>query len=185
MINFEDGKAYEKPCVYLAGGMEHAEADGAGWRVEFTPWLERLGYEVFNPVIGQEESTGMASQEIKDLRYTDIKAYQDVIRIIIEDDLTRISKCAAVVCLLDASVRKGAGTYGELTHCFTHGIPVYALIDLPNGITDLPGWCIGCITDFEESKPKFRRMMDDNYDAVNVLVNKKNKRNEEAKKLIT
>ena len=171
-MGFTDGKVHKAPRAYLAGGMEKAEGWGQKWREEFTPWLRDLGYEPYNPMEAQQGHYSM--EELKELKATSIRKYQVAMSSIIETDLNELSKCEAVVCYLDDSVLKGAGTYGELTYCKANGIPVYACIDLPNGAEDLPGWCLGCITDFEESVPMFKYMMG-SYDAVNLMSTKTRK----------
>ena len=49
---------------------------------------------------------------------------------------------------------KGAGTHGEVTLAFEHGIPVYVVNQVP--LTDLSGWIIACSAEvfenFEELK---------------------------------
>ena len=46
-------------------------------------------------------------------------------------------------------VFKGAGTHGEVTLAFEHGIPVYVVNQLP--LTDLSGWIVACSTKIFES----------------------------------
>ena len=46
-------------------------------------------------------------------------------------------------------VFKGAGTHGEVTLAFEHGIPVYVVNQLP--LTDLSGWIVACSTEIFES----------------------------------
>jgi nucleoside 2-deoxyribosyltransferase len=181
-MGFTDGKVHTAPRVYLAGGMEHAEGWGQGWREEFTPWLKELGYEPYNPMEAQKEHSSM--EELAELKATSIRKYQAAMSGIIEADLNQLSQCRVVVCYLDDSVLKGAGTYGELTYCKANGIPVFACIDLPKGAEDLPGWCLGCITDFEESVPMFKYMMG-SYDAEYITDKQMWKRIEEANKLLT
>ena len=52
---------------------------------------------------------------------------------------------------------KGAGTHGEVTLAFEHGIPVYVVNQVP--LTDLSGWIIACSAEvfknFEELKKIF------------------------------
>jgi nucleoside 2-deoxyribosyltransferase len=159
MTKFENGRVYSRPKVYLAGGMEHAEGWGQSWREEFTPWLESLGFEVFNPYTGQEDSTGYSMEGLRELKESSMEEYHKVMTLIVSEDLRELSKCEAVVCYLDESILKGAGTYGELTFCANEGIPVYALIDLPEGAKSLPGWCLGCITIYTEVKEEIKSIV--------------------------
>ena len=70
-------------------------------------------------------------------------------------DIESVTKEANyIICLWNKDVFRGAGTHGEVTLAFEHGIPVYLISQVPK--TDLSGWIIACSTkifdNFEELK---------------------------------
>ena len=65
-------KKIETMIVYLSGGMEHANNDGAGWRLKFARWLQNnLEHEVINPVqesrklVQEKNATNYRAQRLK------------------------------------------------------------------------------------------------------------------------
>jgi len=146
------------PTIYLAGGMEKAGEYGATWRYEMTPHLEKLGYHVWNPYT-EEMNTGINVKRLAQLKRDDYGAFLHYCRKIVDYDISALVKCAAVAVRIDESVKQGAGTYGELTICRLYKVPVYAWIDLPNGCYDVPGWAMGCLTEYAYDKDEFYKMV--------------------------
>jgi hypothetical protein len=147
-----------KPSIYLAGGMEAAGAYGSIWREEITPFLENLGYEVWNPYT-QEMNVGIDVKSLKHLKETDFKSFIAYSSKIVDYDIAALQQCACVAVRIDESVLKGAGTYGEITVCRLFNIPVYAWIDLPRAEKDVPSWAMGCITEYTSDVKKFHEMI--------------------------
>jgi len=143
-----------KPSIYLAGGMEKAGEYGSIWREEITPHLESLGYTVWNPY-KEELNVGIGPKGLADLKESNYSEFLKYCRKIIDYDIASLLKCAAVAVRIDASVLVGAGSYGELTFCHVHKIPVYAWIDLPRGKLDVPSWAMGCLTAYTCTQEDF------------------------------
>lgn len=138
--------------AYLSGAMEYANDEGAKWRNEVTEWLStNLGHDVINPV---KESrliiNDTNSYNYRIWKETDIERYRKFIRQFVIRDIEAVTKEANyIICLWNEDVFKGAGTHGEVTLAFEHGIPVYVVNQLP--LTDLSGWIVACSTEIFES----------------------------------
>jgi hypothetical protein len=171
MVQFENGKIAEVPGAYLAGAIEFAKDWGVTWREKVTPKLTSLGYRAVNP-LELTESTGKTPEELHELKKTSVEEFKEIISGVVKKDLDYVSKCEVVVCKIDEDVLRGAGTFGELTLCALMHIPVYAYIDLPNGIQDVPGWCIGCITEYRESFEEFLDIIPKASDVLEAKMNK-------------
>ena len=133
--------------------MEKAGEYGRIWREEITPHLETLGYEVWNPYV-EETNVGINVKELSALKHKDFCAYQKFCQDIVDYDIKHLLNSALVVCRLDWAVQMGAGTYGELTVCKINNIPVYAWVDRKKGEYSLPGWVVGCLTEYTATKNK-------------------------------
>jgi len=147
-----------KSIIYLAGGMENAGAAGKEWRDELTPHLIQLGYKVWNPYI-EQSNLGITVSELLDLKRTDFDKYRDFCKKIVQYDIEELKLCRAVAVKIDQSVLNGAGTFGELTLCAYLDIPVYAWVDLPGGIYDVPSWAVGCLLNWTSNKEAFYNMI--------------------------
>ena len=145
MIKYMNGRLDVAPVVYLAGGVEHAKDSGRTWRNEVTPTLMAKGFQVWNPVEHQKEVAGYSPEEVRELKNGNFSEYAKAARKVVEVDLKKVSECELIVCKIDESALAGAGTFGELTFARAAGIPVFAWIDLPEGIKQLPSWVVGCL----------------------------------------
>jgi hypothetical protein len=158
-VFFVGGEVMEdRHTIYLAGAMEKAGPYGAIWREEITPHLERLGYTVWNPY-KEEINVGIGPEGLVTLKYTDFAQYKSYSEKIVDYDLQGLFSCAAVACRIDEATLQGAGTFGEITFCRWMKIPVFAWVDLPAGVYDVPSWALGCITEFSETKGGFYSMI--------------------------
>jgi hypothetical protein len=134
--------------VYLSGGMEYADGEGAQWRTNLQQWLEQeLGHEVFNPNIESSRffSTYYPSVDFRKLKFENIQLYQKIARSLVEIDCKEIAERSDyIICYWDEGAAKGAGTKGELTMAKFFNKPIYLVtsFDLP----DIPGWVLGCVS---------------------------------------
>ena len=143
--------------AYLSGAIEYSHDDGEGWRNNITEWLaSKLHHSVINPV---EESrliiSNTDSHDYRNWKETDLERYKNFINKFVLRDIKAVTKEANyIICLWNKEVFKGAGTHGEVTLAFEHGIPVYVVNQVP--LTDLSGWIIACSAEvfknFEELK---------------------------------
>ncbi len=139
----ETGNIKEAPLVYLSGAIANAPDGGAGWRNDIIPHLTTLGYRIYNPVTDQPKATGISRAVLKDQLKSDPDEYQISCSKIVKSDLQALCRANIVVAKLDKYT--SAGTYGELTVARMKDIPVFAWVDLPDGIKALPAWAVGCI----------------------------------------
>ena len=143
--------------AYLSGAIEYSHDEGEGWRNNITEWLaSKLHHSVINPV---EESrliiSNTDSHNYRNWKETDLKRYKNFINKFVLRDIKAVTKeVNYIICLWNKEVFKGAGTHGEVTLAFEHGIPVYVVNQVP--LTDLSGWIIACSAEvfknFEELK---------------------------------
>ncbi len=134
--------------VYLSGGMEYAQGEGAEWRTEIEQWLgKNLQHSAFNPNIESNKffSTKYPSVDIRKLKSQDLKFFREIITQVVEIDCKEIAERSDyVICYWDEGAAKGAGTKGELTMAKFFGKPVYLVTSFP--LQELPGWVLGCMT---------------------------------------
>jgi len=144
--------------VYLSGGMEYTEGEGARWRSDLQDWFERdMGHSVFNPNVESDNffAKNYPAVEFRSLKKEDIALYQEIVRRLVEIDCGEIAERSDyVVCYWDEGAARGAGTKGELTMAKFFDKPVYLVTSHP--LEDIPGWVLGCTTKtfpgFEELK---------------------------------
>ncbi len=139
-------KAARKPVrVYLSGGMEYAQFEGAGWREEIEGWIKKyLKHSVFNP---NKESARFLRKRVRGdfrkLKTDDTARFSSIVAEIVDLDSAEIAyQSDYVVCYWDRSAQRGAGTKGELTIARLFRKPVYMVTEVrPENI---PGWILGC-----------------------------------------
>ena len=144
--------------VYLSGGMEYADGEGAGWRNSMQQWLEtKLQHSVFNPNVESDKffAEKYPRVDFRVAKKENIPLYTEIVRHLVEIDCHEIANHSDyVICYWDDGAAKGAGTKGELTMAKFFGKPVYLVTSFQ--LHDIPGWVLGCITktfgDFEELK---------------------------------
>jgi hypothetical protein len=142
--------------AYLSGGMEYADGEGARWRMEVQSWLEStLHHSVFNPNVESDRffEQYYPSIDIRTLKSTDVGAYTEIVRKLVEIDCNEIASASDyVICYWDEGAARGAGTKGELTMAKFLGKPVFLVTAYP--LPEIPGWVLACTTrtfkNFEE-----------------------------------
>ncbi len=131
--------------AYLAGPIAcDNEANKILWSSIGCTLLRSKGYETHYPYDAQE----LNSEELREMRKTDFAAFKNKMARVVNRDLDFLSQSKIMVCLISEAVLKGTGTMSEITYAYRKGIPIYALIQLPNGIDDVPAWLCGCITNY-------------------------------------
>jgi hypothetical protein len=134
--------------VYLSGGMEYADGEGAGWRQEMQQWVEStLKHDVFNPNVESDRffSAYHPGIDFRTLKKEDVGSYQKIVRSLVEIDSAEIAERSDyVICFWDDGAAKGAGTKGELTLAKYFKKPVYLVTSY--ALHDIPGWVLGCVT---------------------------------------
>lgn len=132
--------------VYLSGGMEYADGEGAQWRTQLQEWLEKeLGHEVFNPNVESSRffAAHYPSVDFRKIKFENIQLYQKIARSLVEIDCQEIAQRSDyIICYWDEGAAKGAGTKGELTMAKFFNKPIYLVTSFP--LHDIPGWVLGC-----------------------------------------
>jgi nucleoside 2-deoxyribosyltransferase len=133
--------------IYLAGAIEYAPDKGKAWREAFTPFVEALGAQVYDPA--RDEQKNLTDDErlhFREWKSTDLPRFQRTIRKIINWDMEWITRRAdAIVVYWDEYAGRGAGTSGELTAAYRYGKPVYLVAGMP--VAQISGWILGCATE--------------------------------------
>jgi hypothetical protein len=149
--------------VYLSGGMEYAQNEGADWRNDLEEWFRNtLGHDVFNP--NRESARYLAPRihgvDFRMLKTRNVRRFVELVAGIVDLDSREIAERSDyVVCYWDHSAQRGAGTKGELTIARYFHKPVYMVTE--TNPDNIPGWILGC-TDrmfgsFEELKKFLRK----------------------------
>jgi len=151
--------------VYLSGGMEYAKNEGINWRSEMDIWIRKnLHHQVFNPNIESEKYLAklLPNKDFRSLKSTDIKAYTKIVKkFVILDSKEIATRSDYIICYWDQSAQRGAGTKGELTIARYFNKPVYMVTSMPK--EDIPGWVLGCITEFFSSFEQLKTFLIANH----------------------
>lgn len=136
-----------KPQIYLAGGMENAPNFGVAWRAKIEKWLISNGWHVHNPctkettIFKRRGVKGSTYHKLKTLKTLDV--YQNIMRDLIDYDLSIIRQCDLILVYWDEYAK--GGTIHELGYAREKGIPVVMMSRLP--IKQVSGWVLGCTND--------------------------------------
>ena len=135
---------YPRGNIYLSGGMEFAEEEGAGWRKELSEELRLLGYFPLDITALDEEYAkehGKLYQEFPDTDQGAMLRKANIRKHFVRTDLELIKNDSdALIVLYDESVRRGAGTISECQYAFLHDIPIFLMSAWKDWRTEVPGW---------------------------------------------
>ena len=96
------------------------------------------------------------------MKLRDIRAYAELLRAIVHKDSDAIVKQSSyLICFWDDSAQRGAGTNGEITLAAYFNKPVY-LVTMKH-LSDIPGWVLGCATEFFQSFDELKRFLEEKY----------------------
>lgn len=139
-------KMYTRGNIYLSGGMQFAQNQGANWRKDCAKKLKDLEYfpidiveldkeyankfgSVFynyNDVITEEENIEFKSNFRKHYHEADCN--------LVKNDSD------ALIVLWDEAAQLGAGTHSEIHAAFENDIPVFLVTDFPR--SKISGWLV-------------------------------------------
>jgi nucleoside 2-deoxyribosyltransferase len=135
-----------KTRAYLAGAMDRVEDRGIQWREDITPFLEKLGVIVFNPLkkpidIGKEDSETHQLKSIlkKEYRYDELS---DIMKTIRSVDLRLVDISDFMIVNLDLDVHP-CGTYEEIFWANRQKKPI--IVHMVQGKQKAPDWLFGTI----------------------------------------
>ena len=152
-------KDFDKGNIYLSGGMQFAQALGAGWRVKTSKKLKEMGFfplDITELDVAYNKEHG---KPISPANYEDVNEYKAVMRKhFIETDLKLIEdESDALIVYYDESARRGAGTVSEAQFAYIKGIPIFLVAEYPTEkelLDDVSGWllslCTKHFTNFED-----------------------------------
>jgi nucleoside 2-deoxyribosyltransferase len=132
--------------VYLAGAMDRVHDRGATWRDNITPFLEKMGIIIFNPIT-KPTSTGMEDHDSHVIktkfknqkRYDELSSMMKTIRSV---DLRLVDISDFLIVNLDLD-HYACGTWEELFLCNRSKKPI--LIHIEQGKAHAPDWLFGTL----------------------------------------
>ena len=135
-----------KQRVYLAGAMDRVSDRGASWRDSITPFLEKMGIEVFNP-ISKPTNIGLEDQETHNIktklkqqeRYDELSSMMKMIRSV---DLRLVDISDFMIVNLDLNVHP-CGTLEEIFWANRQKKPI--IVHMVQGKNQAPDWLFGTI----------------------------------------
>ncbi len=135
---------YPRGNIYLSGGMEYAENEGAGWRSVTSEAIKKLGYFPLDITALDQEYADAHGKLYHDfgedergmlLRKANIRKH------FVFTDLELIKNDTdALIVFYDESVRRGAGTISECQYAYLLDIPVFIVSDWQDWKKEIPGW---------------------------------------------
>lgn len=132
--------------VYLAGAMDRVHDRGNGWRDNITPFLEKLGIIVFNPIkkpssIGlEDEQTHALKKELK--QNQEYGKLSEIMKQIRSVDLRLVDISDFLIVNLDLDIHP-CGTYEEIFLANRQKKPI--VIHMVQGKQNAPDWLFGTI----------------------------------------
>jgi 16S rRNA C967 or C1407 C5-methylase (RsmB/RsmF family) len=130
---------------YLSGAMDKADDFGKGWRLEFTPFLQKLGVVVLDPcdkpIEGEFEieNRDFCNRLREEERYEELNQEVRLIRVV---DLRMVDMADFLVVNVDNDV-PSCGTWEEIALANRQKNPI--LIRCAQGKKNIPGWVWGMI----------------------------------------
>jgi nucleoside 2-deoxyribosyltransferase len=132
--------------VYLAGAIDRVSDKGVGWRCEITPFLEKMGLVVFNPLkkpseIGAEnEETHQLKNNLKtEGKFDELSNMMKEIRSV---DLRLVDISDFLLVNLDLNIHP-CGTYEEIFWANRQKKPI--IVHVEQGKSQAPDWLFGTI----------------------------------------
>ena len=129
--------------IYLAGAMTAKKDLGRTWRRNITPFLVKLGFEVEDPTVFEEETWRPLMEDhncksMKELKAKNPDAYADIMKLIEEHDIARMNSCEEAIFMIDPPIFKSDGTISELRErCQEHKNCLF-LLKMP--LSKIWGW---------------------------------------------
>jgi hypothetical protein len=158
------GMSNNSKHVYLAGAIEYAPGGGKEWRREIGRFLTQdLGIPVFDPCTNEMDLlTPEEKDQFRAWKTCAPQRFTSTVQKIIDHDLTNLLEHTCfIVCLWDEYCTKGAGTAGELTLAYWHGVPAYVVLGMPRD--RVSSWALGCATEVFDSFEALKEFLNANH----------------------
>lgn len=141
---------YSRGNIYLSGGMEYAENDGAGWRADVSRRLKSQGYFPLDISELDEQYDITHGNEFNELKNNDdeqLRRKAILRKQFIETDLQLIKNDTdALIVYYDESARRGAGTISECQYAFLLDKPIFIVSAWEDWQNQVPGWLFALST---------------------------------------
>lgn len=133
---------YPNGNVYLSGGMQFAENEGADWRLEVSKWLKELRYFPLDICELDKAYAEQYGHFWRDVNKEDfLQRKSNVRKHFVDTDLQLvINDSDALIVYYDESVRRGAGTISECMVAFMHDVPIFLVSYWEDWENEVPGW---------------------------------------------
>lgn len=135
--------------TYLAGPMDDVSiGESRNWREMLSIELPKFGIGVFNPISKYGEDYGNIRKRFANWQKSgNINAIRKVVaKQIIPPDLEMVERCDFVTLWIPPEGVEICGSYGEITHAFKLGKPVFIITTRRLKPLNIPKWAIGCST---------------------------------------
>jgi nucleoside 2-deoxyribosyltransferase len=132
--------------VYLAGAMDRVPDRGTTWRDSITPFLQKLGIEVFNP-ISKPSNVGLEDCDVHSIKtklkakenYDELSSMMKTIRAV---DLRLVDISDFLIVNMNLDIHP-CGTYEEIFWANRQKKPI--IIHMEQGKKHAPDWLFGTI----------------------------------------
>jgi hypothetical protein len=133
---------YPNGNIYLSGGMQFAENEGADWRRDVSKWLKETGYFPLDICALDQAYAAKYGHFLRNINKDDyLQRKSNIRKHFIETDLNLVvNDSDALFVLYDESVRRGAGTISECQIAFSNDIPVFVISAWEDWENEVPGW---------------------------------------------
>ena len=134
---------YPNGNIYLSGGMQFAENEGADWRRKVSVWLKGQGYFPLDICALDSAYADKYGHFLRGINDDDsyLQRKSNIRKHFIATDLNLIiNDTDAIVILYDDSVRLGAGTISECQVAYSNDIPVFLVSAYEDWEKEVPGW---------------------------------------------
>ncbi len=133
---------YPRGNIYLSGGIEKAQDDGAGWREAVAEQLKYHGYFPLDITALDRAYMKKHGKLYKNFDEVDeIRRKANIRKHFVQTDLELIKNDSdALILYYDEAARLGAGTISEAQHAFNHDIPVFVVSRWEDWQKEVPGW---------------------------------------------
>jgi len=136
--------------TYLAGPMDDVSiGESRDWREMLSVKLPEYGVGVFNPISKYGVEYGNVRKRFANWQKSgNVEAIRKVVASqIIPPDLELVERCDFVTLWIPPEGVEICGSYGEITHAFKLGIPVFIVTARRLKPLNVPKWAIGCSTE--------------------------------------
>ena len=134
---------YPNGNIYLSGGMQFAEDDGAGWRIEVSEWLKEFGYFPIDICALDKAYADKYGHFLRSVNASKnhLQRKSNVRKHFIQTDIALVKNDSdAVIAYYDESFRRGAGSFSECHVAYEHDIPIFLVSAFSDWEKEVPGW---------------------------------------------